>query len=581
MATEFAGNYLQDPQYQRSLHFFQAGQWEDGLNDLNELIGSYPYEQNLRELRQQMEIRSRIDDYERQDIANDRRRRITKWGIRIAALVVVVGVIVWGAISYYSWFQMQLTNASQRIQHEAQSLEIAFQFRDAQSLLQAGQPDQAKAMLLVVEEYDPEYPGLAEVLAQAETMIALDEDYSQAVRLIDLGDLSGALTILEDIETREPYYRDVSLRITQIKGQFFMAEMLAQADKSYDAQDWVQAASGYETVRAINPSYKPDTIEERLFQSYMNAAINALAEETDSLEALGIAEDYFQKALALRPQDPVLRLEREQARQAFKDRLAWSYMEAAKEALLENEDSLQALSAAEEYFRKAAELRPNDAAIRREQQLARLYLTALDDYRNERWSQAIQNLEALNTEDPDYALGTASLTLYTVYLARADENFAASSYEAALADYQTAIRIAEETEEPGLRLYEAQVKLAKAYGTMGQYEQAVIVYRAALEQGGLLEYIQQEAKEYLNKLDQADLYFRWTNFRSAYKLYSEITSSVGLKYTLVTHKIESGEYLTQLANRYGTTVDAIIAANEDINSKQIEAGQEIVIPTIP
>jgi LysM repeat protein len=49
----------------------------------------------------------------------------------------------------------------------------------------------------------------------------------------------------------------------------------------------------------------------------------------------------------------------------------------------------------------------------------------------------------------------------------------------------------------------------------------------------------------------------------------------------VTHSIQTGEYLTQLAKRYNTTVEAILLANKDFNPKKINPGQELVIPVLP
>jgi LysM repeat protein len=42
--------------------------------------------------------------------------------------------------------------------------------------------------------------------------------------------------------------------------------------------------------------------------------------------------------------------------------------------------------------------------------------------------------------------------------------------------------------------------------------------------------------------------------------------------------VASGDYLTMIASRYNTTVDAILQANNLGSNKKITIGQELVIP---
>ncbi len=45
-----------------------------------------------------------------------------------------------------------------------------------------------------------------------------------------------------------------------------------------------------------------------------------------------------------------------------------------------------------------------------------------------------------------------------------------------------------------------------------------------------------------------------------------------------TYTVQSGDTLSAIAKRYGTTVDAICQANDIENPNQIQVGQELVIP---
>ena len=153
------------------------------------------------------------------------------------------------------------------------------------------------------------------------------------------------------------------MRISEIKSQSLIGDILTQADRAYEAEEWATAASKYETVRALDPSYEPNVIDERLFNAYINAAQEAVSEDTESLEAINIAEEYFRKALALRPQNPEIMFKRQLVRETVKSRLFRSYVNAAQLALTEQADSLEALANAETYFNKALELRPDDLIV--------------------------------------------------------------------------------------------------------------------------------------------------------------------------------------------------------------------------
>jgi hypothetical protein len=46
------------------MNFFRVGKWEEGFTKLGEVEGKFPMEPELRGIRQEMELRARISDYE-------------------------------------------------------------------------------------------------------------------------------------------------------------------------------------------------------------------------------------------------------------------------------------------------------------------------------------------------------------------------------------------------------------------------------------------------------------------------------------------------------------------------------------
>ncbi|HEY5729189.1 MAG TPA: LysM peptidoglycan-binding domain-containing protein [Anaerolineales bacterium] len=580
MSAESFQSYFDDPVYQSAMKHLQGGNWEAGLTELDKLISSYPLNHQLRTLRQEMKLRAQVDDDERIDITEANKRKRITWSIRLVVSAVLLSVIIWSAMRYSQWIGQQWVLTQQRLENEVQLIDQAVKFRDAQDLLQVGRLTEAKTKLEEVSAANPDYPGLTEALQRTDKMIALDSRYDEALRKINLGDLNGALEVLEGIEADEPFYKDVSTRIAEIKGQFFLGDIQSQAEKAYQSKNWEQAASSYETLRALNPSYQPEMVEGRLFESYMNAAMDTLSKDTESIQALELAETYFSKALSLRPQDPTIRFERDQARETFKDRLFSRYVEAAQAALSEKADSLEALATADEYFFKALELRPNDPGIQLQRRLAQLFVEAQDDFDKNRYDEVIEKLEGVITEEPEYASGTARQTLFEAYLARGDARMLGGDYEPAQTDFQRAVVLAEQGENTNLRLFQAQIRIAESMGAQLLYEDAVLLYRSAIDSANLSDADLKQRPELISKLKQADGYVQIRSYRSAFRIYRDQARKILFIFPKVSHVVRAGEYLTSLANQYNTTVEAILQANNLGSTKKVTTGQELVIPVL-
>jgi tetratricopeptide (TPR) repeat protein len=528
MSVDVTDSSLKDPLYHSALRRLQQGEWEAGLEALATLVVRYPLDRELRNLRQEMQVRARVDQDEHEDLALAKRRRVKRAATRFGAVLLMIIAAFWGVRSYSFWFRQQAERVNQTLQREIQEADLAATFRDAQSLLRAGRLEEAKAKLDAIAAQDPGYPDLEAALSQVEAAASLDARYTQAMQLIEQQEWAEAKAILEALAVEAPNYRDVAIQLANIDKLFMLDDLLTQADDDFEAQHWEAAASQYESIRALDPTYQRERVEERLFRSYVEAATIALVGETDLLKALQTAENYFGKALALRPLAPEIKTQRE---------------------------------------------------------LARLYLKAQSDFNAGRWSDVIADLEFVYTTDPDYALGTTRQTLYEAYVARGDSALAAAEYETALSDYQRAIELAKQNPDAVLRLYEVNLKAAEAQRIKGDYASAVLYYRAAVE----LSYLKERALENQNAalvatLDEAENYATAGNFSVAAERYNvaiRLASTDSSAQETKTHVVQPGEYLILLASLYHSTVQAIVAANAVENPRLIYVGQELVIPVFP
>ncbi|HBY09156.1 MAG TPA: hypothetical protein DEH22_15765 [Chloroflexi bacterium] len=215
-----------------------------------------------------------------------------------------------------------------------------------------------------------------------------------------------------------------------------------------------------------------------------------------------------------------------------------------------------------------------------ERQLTRAYLTAQQNFIDGDWDAVIDNLELVYENDKEYANGTATQTLYDAYMRRGRKSIANGVYESAIEDFQRASEIAGDSPEAKLQVYWALIEMADVYGILGEYEKADNLYHHAVEWVGFREIVQDTHPELVVLLDEAERYAGIEWFRTAYRLYKRVLPAEDLIYSAVYHDVQEGDYLTQLASQYRTTVEAILSANELADPGDIHTGQRILIPVL-
>lgn len=541
MTAHSAESYLNHPTFNSAMKHFQEGDWNASLKEVDWLLKQFPLERDLKHLRKDINIRATMDSEERSDDAIYNRQRMLKLSIRAGAIFAVVILIGLTFSSFSDVIQEKLQFARTAIEQEVQSIELASKFRDAQALLQADRPDEAYVLLQEILERGGDFPGLQDALTNATSSSTLKTKYEEAARFLEIQDLTAARALLDEIYLESPNYRDVPVLISNLDGMSAFTELYQQSTMYFEAEQWEQALTGFETLRSMDPGFQGEQVLDQLFQSYVNAARTVLVDREDSLEALRTAENYFRKALALRPQNPEIKSERE---------------------------------------------------------LARLYIDAQADYLSGQWSDVISSLEVVHSKETDYAAGAALQTLYEAYVARGDNRLAAGEYEHALSDFQRAVILAEQDPEAVLRLYEAQLKVAEAQGAQNNYEAAVLLYRSAVELSRLKDRAKQSDLTQLALLEEAEYFATSGNFSVSYERYRSALGIVPGNYCLSfepyqealhsntyiqsmqKHVVETGEYLTLIANRYYSTVCAIVLANEISDPNTIFLGQELLIPVL-
>jgi tetratricopeptide (TPR) repeat protein len=581
MTTQTKVPYRKDPRFKAAMEYFQKGEWSAGLAALDDVQNEYPNADDLGTLRQEMLLKTHIDDHEVIDEQNTRRKKLVRNVIQITLLAIAMVFVYWGFVTFNSWIFGQFSNIQQNVLNEFRSVELAISFRDAQSYLAANQPDAALGVLEEIASVNPDYPGLDELISQAQGTSEVKTKYENAMRLYEQGDFLNALEAFEQIQEIQPEYLDVSIKIQEIQGQFYLLDLLDQAENAFEDQDWELASSLYETLRAIAPEYRTELVEQRLIRSYMNIASEILGAEDATPESLVAADTYFRKVMVLKPREESLLAEQNRIKDQFKDRLFQYYVQAARDAVAGKEDSLEAIQTAKSLLNKALLLKPENPEVLREVTLVNAYVQSQIDFDRGLIEQAIANLEKIYSIDPGYAGGTALQTLYESYMERGNDYSATGNLEAALEDFQRASEIAAETDDPLLKLYFAKVKIAETVGVLNNYATAVTNYNEAVEIINLGPLLEAEDPERAFLLREAERYAGIEWYRTSYRLYRRVLPATDL--ILDTDEIITvgeGDYLANLARSYGTTVREILKANELSSADTLQVGQKLVIPTL-
>lgn len=580
MTVNQAESYLDHPLFHKAMQYMQNGEWESGIGEIENLMQSYPLEPELRSLRQEMILRAKVDTDERKDVSQARKARFRSLFIRISVIVILIILAVFVVRTYSIWIQDQVQQTVQAAEYQLVVLDLEVKMRDAQDYLRAGQVEPAIALLDEIEAIDAEYPGLEAGREEANRLQGLDEQYAEALTLTEAGDLTAALVILEEIEQQEPYYRDVKNRILTIQDQTLLGDQMREADNYFTNEQWEEAADAYYSLYSLNPDYQTAHVEDRLFTSYVNAA-DTLLNNSETIEAIKQVEDYFERALAIRPQEPEVKDKQARVRAMIEEKLFRSYVFLAQTAIAEEANTLEALRIADRYFTEALRLKPNDPEVTAQRELAHKFVSGQDNLLNSAYGGAIEDMEYVLSQDPGYADGAARQTLYEAFVARGDSTMAIGDFDSALEDFQRAAVIANEDPSSKGRLYEIQMRIAEAHGLLGDHETAVRLYQAAIVMADLEARALQNSSAMAAALASADQYTEQGNYREAFRSYREAVTWATQVFDIVLHVVTSDDYLSQLALDYNSTVNLIAEANNLANPNIIIPGQELLIPILP
>jgi tetratricopeptide (TPR) repeat protein len=364
---------LQHPLYAEGVGHMQAGKWARAILCFSSLAHQFPDDERVAQALSQAQFKAELDA--------TTRVRPKRWAIRWRPIVygvmvvALLAAIVYGGIAFTS---QVVTPALAELRQQRLLDQV---LTEAQTALQKQAYDEAEAAFLRLLEIAPAdamanvqtadgtakrsyrdiaTEGLQKIAAERE----LEQEYLSAVAIEESGDLNGALAAYMALQLTAPNYRDVRVRVTDIRRTLTAYEMLEEADALFDEGDHAQAMMAYEELRAYNANYATVHVRDRLFQIYLTLGMKELDAPRPTREDVQRAAELFGKAVAFRPTDP----------------------EAT-----------------------------------REYRLAQSYLEGVGYYDQGAWDMAVARLEAIYQERPDYLGGRVLELLYTAYIESGDQ----------------------------------------------------------------------------------------------------------------------------------------------------------------
>jgi tetratricopeptide (TPR) repeat protein len=582
MSSNNTGSYKVDPSFQEAMGYFNIGKWDEGFSKLAEVEKNFPTETELRAIRQEMEIRARISEYEVQEKKQNKIQKLKSYGFRLGITIVLIGIAIFAVTTYSGWIQGQIAKAQSSFNQNMQQAQLTVELRNGQQMLLAGKSDEALTAFEAIKAKQADFPGLSDAISKAQELKNVEVQYTQAMNLLQAGDSAQALAILQEISKTIPNYRDVSLQIRDLQSQTKLDSVLQQADQAFAEGRYEDAVTNYESLRIMDPAFDTAAINDKLFQSYIKAAQDLLTIPVPTMDNLKTVDDYFSQALAIKPLDREALAARTQVRSYIENGIINDYLNQAQAALASAPDSIEAQKSAENFLSQALAVRPNDPSVLLQFQLAQTFIQAVSDFNSSKWNSVIDQLEYVIGQQAGYANGTALQTLYDAYIARGTDFVASGEYSLALDDFQRSAVLAQQLTDSAPLSFEAQIMIGEAQGLLNHYQQAVQIYQDALNTIGLRERILGLQGSLSDSLIYADYLANAGDYQTAFYAYRTLIHNRIKAYdqsTVVT--VKNGDYLSMLAHRYNTTVAAILSANELKNQPRLTPDTQLIIPTLP
>ena len=342
-------------EYRKGMACLQNGDWEQAITIFESLAKQFPDAEEVLQALEEAKFKASLET----QTTVKPKRMFLPWRSILVRLGILLGFIL---VAYLALLVIN-REVAPTLAESRKSTQIQTWQQQGESLLQAGKLDEAEDRFSKILEKDPENQEALKGLEEVERKRKVRDLYFQGVKYQETGDYQKALETFTEVSLLEPQMADVSQRIRQLKQQKELEDLFTAAETAFQAGNDMEAIRYYEEIQASKSDFKQSTIRDRLFTLYMRAGKKLRKQQPVTITSIQSANDYFTKALALRPRDP---------------------------------------------------------EAKQEQFLAQLYLQGSQFFHNAQWQMAALKLQELFNSDPNYASDVPAM-LYESYIALGDQ----------------------------------------------------------------------------------------------------------------------------------------------------------------
>ncbi len=281
--------------YRESLAYLQEGRWTEAIAGLEEIVRQRPDYADAVALLDESRLKATLE----KDKPRAKRALPRVPVKRVLTIVVLGGMILILATglrqAYRYWVQPRQTSQEGE-RHKAQLLGQAFKHLAERDYANAEQ-----SLLAFLEDY-PDNQEAREGLAKAQEKLALAENYSKAEQAMAQQDWNQASHLLAGIVSVDPRYKDAQQLQSLVQKQQELSTWFEHAEQAYRAGDWSEAIAAYDTLMTLDAEYSRGVVSQHLFDSCRKQAMHWVHSTKGEGEAVQKALDLYRKALILYPQ---------------------------------------------------------------------------------------------------------------------------------------------------------------------------------------------------------------------------------------------------------------------------------------
>ena len=564
-----------DPDYERLVEHYQHAEFDECNTLLSKLEDKYPEHPKLLKFKDDLLMQlslRRMADTNKKE-EKHKKRKVT---FKMSAFAILSSIIV---IVVFFFSYSYLNNSAAISQLEAEKAQLISLKNQAEQLLVSGQPQPAAEIVDRMISINPEFENLSELKSETDKLLRLETEYQKALKLVTDNRGSDALVIFKKIENEKPGLWDVSRQISEIEISLQIAEYMKDGNAAYKIEKWDKVIYAYENALKLDPKTNDPLMKEQLLNSYLKIIIGLLQNENSSVNDIENAEQYYRKAVAMIPQNKAFASERGNLQEVSSSLLELKFTQTAKAILEDKNQTTASIAKAVSYIRKAAAILPNNNALQLDLKNAEYYQIAFQKFIEMDWVSAITNLNQILTVDSNYANGNASLLLYEAYYALGKQYNSMSLYQDARINLEQAEILAWDDSDNLLKLFQVQVLLGDTIGKMRDYEDAVSYYKYVLDAINF----SQKLNKYpavASKYSEASNLLDSGKFEDSFNAFQEVLKVTDEIYTISEIEIRDGACLALFANENLSTVDAIIEKNNLSRNMVLAFGRKLEVPTI-